>query len=743
MTRQSGRCNRALPAALIYALSGAAAQAQEAPVITEVVVTAQRATTLASKTPVALSVLDGEALRRAGIDSPAAIGARLPNVHLDGAADGLRITIRGVSNNDSTEKGDPSAAFMLDGIYIARPQSMNQVLFDLARVEVLRGPQGTLYGRNATAGVVNVIANTPDKQREGAFGVGVGSDNRREADAMLNLPVSDALQLRAAFSARRHDNLLRNVPERPGDQGPGRDERAARLSAKLALAPNATLLLRYQYALDRNNKDSIVPYTNFYRRSGSGQPQWTSPAADDALRNSFVPPNAPLQPTSNRAASAGVGAQLDWQFDGFSLHYLGAQRRFDHDYKVNYYYLLPSGMEIGVRSVLDGRYEQDSHELRIATAGARTLTAQAGLYYFREESDLDAGFRDLESQGLPPYYQFHTGPTIALGKALFAQATWHVNAQLRLTAGARYSTDDKSRQGSTRLQQQATFNPATDLALPNVASLSTHKTTWRLGIERDLGPRTLLFATVSTGYKAGGFNDGCRAGSSADGVACPDVLAVPEAALVYQPETLTAWEAGLKTRFWQQRASLNATAFYYDYANLQLSGVVITSNVPRFTTTNAAQARVRGLEIEGEIKPSAAGRISYSLALLNAEYSRYRPDGVTSWDGKKLDRSPGSSVTLGYEHRFRLADGMLTGGVFSRTSGAYVISVPGQLLQYPVPRRTETELSADYQPQGAPWSVRAHLRNLENKVAPVAIDSFGMVQPGEPRSFGVRLDLHF
>jgi iron complex outermembrane receptor protein len=162
--------NRQRLAAAIAGIAWGAAQAHAATPasdtgseaqIEEVAVTVQRTPSLESRTPVAMTVLSSEQLKEAGIDRPSGLAARLPNVHLDGAADGLKITIRGVSNADTTEKGDPSAAFMLDGIYIARPQGQNLSFYDIDRIEVLRGPQGTLYGRNTTAGVVNVIPNAP------------------------------------------------------------------------------------------------------------------------------------------------------------------------------------------------------------------------------------------------------------------------------------------------------------------------------------------------------------------------------------------------------------------------------------------------------------------------------------------------------------------------------------------------------------------------------------------------------
>ena len=761
MAFQTGRAKRKLPAAAVCALAcviagaivpfaAGAAAPERAPVageaesqLPEVIVSAQRRASLASKTPVAMSVLSGDQLDQAGLDSPSAIGARLPNVHLDGAADGLRITMRGVSNADTTEKGDPSAAFMLDGIYIARPQFQDMSLFDLARIEVLRGPQGTLYGRNATAGVVNVVSNRPGREREAMLSASVGNYHSRKVAAMLNLPVNQALALRAALAAHQHDSYLNNGQGTGFKLGLDRDDLAARLSASLALGAHASLLLRYDRASQRKNNDVIVPVTNFYEIDADGAVHWR--AADSAARltNHFVPANAPLEQGHARAVTSGLGLDLQWDLGPVSLFYVGGRRSATLEFLVNYYYQLAPAMAIGVRESYGGDQHQDSHELRIATNGAAPLSAQAGVYYFREESAGQASFRDLEPLGLPPYYVFPQGPTIALARAVFGQATYAVTPTLRATAGARYSADQRSRTGATQFQQAARFDASTDLRLLNAAAMDTHRTTWRLGVEADAAPGVLVFGTVSTGYKAGGFNDGCLAGTRALGIDCPAALAVPASTLLYQPETLTSYEAGLKARFWNNRASLNATVFYYDYRNLQLSGVVILQGAPRFMTGNAGAARVGGFELDGQVNLTRADRVSYALALLDAHYVRYTPDGVHSWAGKKLDRSPAAVLSLGMEHTFHGAAGALSAGLFTRASSAYYISVPSQLLQYQVPARAHSDLNLMYRPNQARWHARAHLKNLQNTVQPIAIDSFGMVVPSAPRTLEAALEIAF
>jgi len=740
MASQSGLWKRKVPVALMCAFGASLVQAQEQ--IAEVVVTAQRSVSVDSKTPVAMSVLSGAQLEQAAIDNAAGIGARLPNVHLDGASDGLRITIRAVSNADTTAKGDPSAAFMLDGVYLARPQIQNVSLFDLARVEVLRGPQGTLYGRNTTAGVVHVISNAPGTQLEGAASAEVGGHSSRKLGAMLNVPVNDALAVRAAVSLNRHDSYLKNDQGTPYTLGLERDDVSARIAARLAIGRSASLLLRVDASRLNSNDDSTVPVGNFYAAGADGSPVWTAGSTDARLTNSFRPFNAPLAQGYGRGRTAGLGAELNWDLGAASLHYAASHRSFDHDYLANYYYRLAPQFAIGVRQTFDGAYKQDSHELRLATKGGGPWNAQAGLYWFREKSDTDYSFRDLELVVQVPYYVFPQ-VTESVGKALFGQATYSVSERLRATAGMRYSHDEKERIGTTNFQQAAAFNAATDLRLPNIGELATHKATWRLGLEYDLAPRSMLYATASTGYKAGGFNDGCQAGSVVDGVACPASIAVPASALIYQPETVRSLEAGLKTRFWNKRASLHAAAFYYDYANLQLSGVVVVGGAPRFATTNAGQARVKGIEVEGQVALSAAGRLSYALSVLDAYYAAYTPDGVSSWSRRKLDRSPATTLALGYDHTVRMAGGQLKAGLFSRYSADYVISVPSQLLQYRVPSRTQSEINLGYRPDQSRWSVHAHVKNLENTVRPIAIDSFGMVVPSDPRTWGLRLDYRY
>ncbi len=722
--------------------------AQEAPAqeqnntVPEVVVTAQRTVATASRTPVAMSVVSGEELRRLGADNPAALGARLPNVHIDQAFSGLRVTIRGISNNDTTDKGDPSAAFMQDGVYIARPAGQTANFLDVDRIEVLRGPQGTLYGRNTTAGLVNVISNAPTGRLEGRVAVEAGSYGNRKLEGVVNVPVNPALAVRAAVGTRKQDPFLKNGQGTGLKPGMDRDDRDARLSARLAIGSEASLLLRYDHSEVNDNNDRIVPDTNFYTGVASGAPVWRDGSTDARLTNAFRPVNiAPVQGMQERRAR-GLLADLRWELGPATVYYLASHRELDQRMVNNYYYRLTPALALGVINTYDGANTQASHELRIATNGSGPLSAQGGLYYFTEESSTSYAFQGLRPVGLPPYYAFPLR-TEAQSRAAFGQLTWRAGERLRLTAGARRTLDEKERVGSTDFQQGPVFNPATDRRLLNAAALTTGRSTWRLGAEFDLAPATLAYASLATGYKAGAFNDGCVAGTSALGIPCPAAIAVTPEFLYYQPEELRAWEAGLKSRLLNGRLTVNAAAFHYDYTNLQLTGNAIVAGAPRLLTRNAGAARSRGVEIDGELRVGSGGRLNYGVSLLDARYVTYMATPTVSWAGRKLDRAPSHVFTLGYQQRVGFKGGQLAGGLLARASAGYVLAVPSQLLVYRVPSHTSTDATVSWTPDGGRWSVLARVRNIENKVRPSIIDSFGMTTPTAPRTADLRVDLRF
>jgi iron complex outermembrane recepter protein len=733
----------ALSAATMYSAPAFAqdAAAEETVATDDIVVTATRSESLLSKTPIAMTALTGDSLRDAGVVSPTALTDQVPNLSID-RANGLQITIRGVTSTDGTEKGDPSAAFLLDGIYIARPQAQDVSFFDIDRVEVLRGPQGTLYGRNTTAGVVNVLANKPKPGKfEAAVNASYGNYNALTGDAMINAPVGDNAAIRASVSFDQRDSYLDTVAGDAFTLNKFRKNVAGRLQALFNVNDNITVLLRGDYAKLKGTRYTAVRASQFY---GSALDANGSPVFIDngsAARSLSVP--LAQQPGINNE-SWGFSGELNWDMGGVVMTYLGSYR----GYKANEEQIFDLGAPISFAAVFDGKYRQQSHELRFALDNDGPLKLQAGGYYFRERSGIGLYLFNL----VGPVFGFPQDPTISKSYAGFAQAGYSFNDAIRLTAGGRYSHDDKFRYGHTVFQQTLTFNPLTDARLQNSAQIKSSKFTWRLGLDADVGERGLAYASVATGYKGGGFNDGCEAGTTTFGEVCNQ--ARPLAQLYYQPETLTAYEIGYKGRFADDKVRINAGLFYYDYKNLQLSTVANFGGGPAQTTTNAAKASVKGLELEAILLPSPNDRFDLAFNYLDAKYKTYCPLGTVTpttatclapdYSGRRLDRSPKIVASAGYAHTFELGNGSnVVAGVRTRLSDKYFVTAYGIPRQYGTPSLSKTDLTLTYNGGDDSYYIQGFAKNLENSITINNIDSFGNVTPGDPRTYGVRAGFKF
>jgi iron complex outermembrane recepter protein len=761
----------ALSAATMYVAPAFAQDAAEEAVATDdIVVTATRSETLLSRTPIAISAITGDALRSEGITSPTDLGRDVPNLSID-RANGLQITIRGITSTDGTEKGDPSAAFLLDGVYIARPQAADVSFFDVQRVEVLRGPQGTLYGRNTTAGVVNVISNKPTLSKIAAgANAGYGRANSYNADAYVNVPLGQIAALRVAGSFDKRDNYIRPLITDTISISPFRENYAGR--AQLLIEPNDALsvLLRADYAKLKGTRITNVRLSNFFGSStGVDQPYVGANSNADTLLTRGA--NTPLNPF---AVSFGAGnsstplplidnktysfeGELNYNLGPASLTYIGSYRRFFS----NENQLLDLATGFSAPVVFNGNYKQQSHELRVAANDIENLKLQAGLYYFKEKSAIALYLFNF----VGPVFGFPQDTTSS-SKAAYAQATYSFSPSIRLTLGGRYTDDSKFRLGHTVFQQTLVFNPAAgDTRLQNAADISNikhTKFTWRAGLDADVGENGLAYGSVSTGYKAGGFNDGCTAGVTTAGELCNQPRSFGN--LYYQPETLTAYEIGYKGRFFDNVLRLSGGVFRYEYKNLQLSQVApIPGGGVNQVTQNAASARVTGLELDATIQPDERNRIDLGLTLTDAKYADYCPLGFVTgstsvcgngavpvagpgpdFKGRQLDRSPKQTVSAAYSYTYPFDGGAnLSFKASTKLSAAYQLTNFGAAQQHKVPSFTKSDLSLTFNAADDRFYIQGYASNLENTITLSSVDGFGNAIPQDPRTYGVRAGFKF
>jgi iron complex outermembrane receptor protein len=723
----------AAPAAAASAPAPAASEpAHAAPrtEVTEVVVTAQKIEQPASKTPVALSVVGGEDLKSGGVVDIRALDSLAPGVQIGQESGKAQVAIRGVMSQDMTEKGDPSAAFNVDGAYIARPEAQLGAFFDLDRVEVLRGPQGTLYGRNATAGAINLITNRPGNKFEALIGAEVGDYGTIRTDGMINVPLGANFALRAALNTNKHDSYIEPGPNAAlGVPMESQDDQAGRVELLGKFGTDTSLLLTAETHHTGGHTPTPVPISNFFDGEWTGTLPF-SPAnrGNNLLDPVYVDRGTTAQRTAAWEFHQGSDSHQDNRSDSLRAEFSTGVGDF-----AQFTYLLAhdtgkidqelNGVYFGfpLDNPETGSSHSTSNELRLNSVGKGPWRWVAGLYAFDESIDRVTSYNTYISAPFGDFvvnvpYQPHVENQ---SRAAFGQLTYSVTNDFRLTGGLRRTNDEKS--GTDP------YGGTTDGSGAFSADVKFSNWSWKLGFEQDLGKTTMLYGGVSTGYKAGGFND-------------------QKGASFYKPEQLMDIEVGVKGRYLDNALVLSLSAFHYDYTDLQVTSVVCTSqdlSSCGSLTTNAASAGVDGIEAEGKWAVVPGGEIRFGLAYNNARYKSYQPTQTVDFSGERLDHAPLETVSLGYNHDFEFESGaMVSAFVGTYWSSSYFISDPAAGVRYEQPNFHKSDASLGWTSSNARYTVQAFIKNIENTTT---IESHvpGSFFIGDPRTYGVRMSAKF
>jgi iron complex outermembrane receptor protein len=680
-------------ACLAGAPAAVRAQDTTAEGLEEIVVTAEKRESTEQKTPIAMSVFSSDVLEQNDVGNLADISAIAPSVSFAKEFAAAIVTIRGVSSRDATETGDPAVALNVDGFYFQRAIGLGDSIFDLERVEVLRGPQGTLYGRNATGGAMNFITAKPKKDFEASAAVSFGNYNAISTEGMLNIPLSDRVQMRASFATREHDGYRNNSPAQDGDDA---DAEAARLH--LAFQPT-------------DNFEGLLT-AELVKLGGTGGVIAGVPLTDNPKdRNSE---KWPLSLPSGYLDTTATSFRWNFQYHfGFAdLTYLGGFRKLDYSNLLDL-----DGLESPALYFQQNENPKTwNHELRLSSNGDGPFLWQVGGFYFEEKNDLLTYFQSYDGSNTPANLFTFVYPDITMkSKAVFGQGTWKFTDAWSVEAGIRYTQDDKSREGyldygSGVLQQDA--------------SSDSSKTTYHAGLNWQLTDANLLYAKIDTGYKAGGFTD----------------------AAAYDPETITAYEIGAKNRFLDNSLQLNLSAYYYDYADQQINQFVGNQTFIR----NAGKTEIYGLELEGSWLVGARTRIDGYVGYLHAEFKEFEiagSEGNIDLAGNTPPQAPELSLNFGLEHTFEVGDGGLT----ARFQTHYEDSSYFTFFNTKAESQdsyTRSDLLLTYAPADEKWSVQGYVRNIEDEdvlTMASAQPLFGtyVFQFAEPRTYGVRLKVNW
>lgn len=700
----AGNCNAAL------AQNSSDDQAQTSD---DIVVTAQRRDQRLQDVPVAVTAIGGEDLVSRRIENVTDLNRAVPSLNVQRTTKVPVIFLRGIGNNSSSPGQEQNVAVYVDGVYYPSLSASVFSFDDLERIEVLKGPQGTLFGRNATGGVIQVVTRDPGQTSEGRVALGYGNFETLQASGFLSGGLSEdlAASLSVRYSNQR-DGWGTNVFD-GGEVNKGKDF-SARLKTVFTPADATKLTLTAGYSRSRSDFGTS-------RQILAGTP--TLPPSFGSIRfNGNIYDRNANYPSQDTIAILSGAIRIDQKIGDLNLVSITAGQRT----KATSFADVDQSPIDRLHVIQHDITRSASQELQLQSGSGSAVQWVAGFFYFYSRAGNEPQRQEGSLIGANNYRDIY-GTQTTNSYSLFGQATLPLMAGLNLTAGGRYTIDEKSFAG--RIETPA-----------GVTSRANDKNEWkrfdfRIGLDGRLSDDVLLYANVATGFKSGVYN--------VVSIAAPPV----------SPEKLTSYEAGIKSDWFGGSLRVNASGFYYDYRNLQLLRQLGTA----FVLQNAASAEIYGLEVETQLKLSRALSFSGGLSLIHSEYGHF-PDaaantpganglgvqGVIDATGNRLQRTPNLTLNLGVNYAVPLSSGELifSGGISH--NGGFYWETDNRLYQ-----KAYTLLDAGirYSPDAGGLEVQLWIKNLaKEKYYSYVTSSNGSPDtgaPGAPRTFGATIGYRF
>ena len=615
-------CSGLVIAGMLLCVNTASAQLLE-----EIVVTAQKRAEDLQDTPVAVTAFTGEQLQQIGVVDAIGISNVVPNVTIgtDESRDAIFVNIRGISQSERRNTSDPTTAFYVDGALVPRMSGINAYFYDVDRVEILRGPQGTLYGRNSTSGVVNVISNKPDPEALGGdIQVGYGNYDAVDVTGALNVPFSDSFGARVAFTWNERDGYRDNGPLVA--DGDDLDDIGVRGHLLWELSDSTSLLFSADY----------------YEHKGVGTVEASVPCPELGCNIPVAPDPAKANPLNTEGyrddSDTNFKIELNHSFPFADLTFIGSYRDHERDYRVDAdgsgasVFLPPAGRLVPITARIDEQMQSESFsgELRLNSNSDGRLQWILGGFYLDEDIEADFRFQPTLPNGLHLDVQFVDKGFNIESWAVFANAAVEVTERFTLNGGVRYTEDEKDKggvndpanptAGSYMFVSIREFGAPVAPVFPRaqVANPSWNEVTWSFGFDWQVNDDTLAYVKYSKGFKSGGFNRGSVDPLNPSGA--PNVANL----IVYNPEQVLASEVGLKATFLGGRARANLSAFWYDYSDKEEAVVRVIGGIPTNTAINAGQATIYGAELETSLLyGNYGGRIDFNLGWLDAQFDEF------------------------------------------------------------------------------------------------------------------------
>lgn len=611
----------------------AAAQGQEPAAIENIVVTARRRAEGLQNVPLAVTALDSDALEDAQARDLSGLQGAVPNLNLvqgRGSASSANIFIRGIGQPDALQTFDPAVGVYLDGVYLSRIQGVLMNLYDIERIEVLRGPQGTLYGKNTIGGAINLITKRLDEDIHIKGGAAYGRFANYALNAYLGGPlVQGKLWASAAAGYEARGGLVTDPST--GERYNDRDDLAGRM--KLRAAPSETLdiTLAADYTRQRNALNLGRMEADLVQTDLVLGPVVLAPAPrrryDFTGATSFAPDKG------QKLDQWGLALTADWQAsDTLAFTSITAYRDLEPAFFID---IDATRFVIGdVFVAVDQK--QFSEELQMAYAGER-LHGVFGLYFLREAlASTQMAYADdlIALAGAPvDFTRAIADDQTTRSYAAFGQVSYDLADRLTLTAGLRYTYEEKDYLRTTTTRSAALPALNGSFAFPDDAPGVNGSADWdaltpSFTLDFQVSDDALVYASLGRGFKSGGFNG--RANSAADLFQTDPQTGEVKAVATFNPEKVWTYEAGVKSTWAEDRVQLNAAAFYNDYTDFQAR---VGGNDPgSFPVLNAAKLESYGFEVEAVAVPLPRFTLTTSLGYLQAKYRAFidsRPNGCS------------------------------------------------------------------------------------------------------------------
>ncbi|CAA0093009.1 Pesticin receptor [Zhongshania aliphaticivorans] len=641
-----------------------------APQLEEVIVTAQKRTESIQDVPVSINAVSADTMAKNGIGNLEEMSSLVPNLNISDSPNANVIVMRGLGSGAANPSFEQSVGLYVDGIYAGRSAQFQIPFLDVQRVEVLRGPQGVIFGKNSIAGAISIHSEKPSDEFEaeiqGSYEFEYGSS---VLTGILSGPILDSgLGARLVVSESRDESFIENhySGDGPGEPDQSGNGQAVRLSVDWAASDTTDVLLKVEHSKydEEGSKFQIIGYDRTAPQTDPILAPITASivAAQDAAGEDYTFNTTNYQDGKSSDTfldqdSDSVTLNVAQQVGDFEVSYTGGYSAYDRFSASDGDF---SGADLVVEYVPEN-FEQVSHELRFTSPVGERFVYMGGLYYLDRTLDLRGSGRDIDLQlSVPPALDFHYSTAIDYYEESeafsgFVQGTWNITDAISATLGVRRSVEEKSAKASQEINQYQTDEPETNPAVLALATSSgtgaydydkqTRKeanTDGTFNLQWVVNDDVNLYFTHARATKGGGFN-ATESTGNIDG-------------FEYDEERARNYEIGAKMELFDRRLRLNTALFYTEFENLQVS----TLDETAFVVENAGEAESKGLEVELTYLVSEDIMVGLNAAVLRARYTEFQgtcpqnvnaqsvecqnsADGTEDFNGEPLLAAPDAS----------------------------------------------------------------------------------------------------